>query len=229
MPAQQQRGADGATAIQQSIARIHEACQAPPLSPPEYRALFDVIAQEINANQLSGTQTLVNISERAQQLGLEIRREDIRFVLDVVSEADPWFEQGASANLFASRFRNFVVARCRGQGMNLSSDELDLIEAWFSGGPGSQRSQAPAYARTPAQPAAPQSQPTRAEPAKSPPQTTAPAPSSNSEARSDRWWSLEEGRQHVADGRTETRANDRPGNADMQDEFPRIVRTRQRG
>ena len=58
----------------------------------------------------------------------------MRFVLEVVSEADPWFEQGASANLFAGRFRNFVVARCRGQGLNLSADELDLIDAWFAGG-----------------------------------------------------------------------------------------------
>ena len=56
----------------------------------------------------------------------------MRFVLDVVSEADPWFDQGASPSLFASRFRNFVVARCRGQGLNLSADELDLIEAWFA-------------------------------------------------------------------------------------------------
>ena len=56
----------------------------------------------------------------------------MRFVLDVVSEADPSFDQGASPTLFASRFRNFVVARCRGQGLNLSADELDLIEAWFA-------------------------------------------------------------------------------------------------
>ena len=63
-----------------------------------------------------------------------MRRDDVRFVLEVVSEADPWFEQGASANLFAGRFRNFVVARCRGQGLNLSADELDLIDAWFAGG-----------------------------------------------------------------------------------------------
>jgi len=57
----------------------------------------------------------------------------VRFVLEVVSEADPWFEQGASANLFAGRFRNFVVARCRGQGLNLTASELDLIDSWFAG------------------------------------------------------------------------------------------------
>ena len=123
------RTAQGAAAIQQSIARIHEASQAPTLSPQDYRTLFDVMAQEIAANGLAGSQTLVNIVRRAESVGIEIRRDDVRFVLDVVSEADPWFDQGASPSLFASRFRNFVVARCRGQGLNLSADELDLIEA----------------------------------------------------------------------------------------------------
>ncbi len=67
-------------------------------------------------------------------MGLEIKRDDIRFVLEVVSEADPWFEQGASPQLCSrSRFRNFVVARCRGQGLSLSADEIDLIDAWFGG------------------------------------------------------------------------------------------------
>jgi len=125
--------AEGASALQQSIARIHEACQAPPLSPPEYRVLFDVMAKEIDANGLTGTRTLVNICDRARELGIELRKDDARFILEVVSEADPWFEQGVSASLFASRFRNFVVARCKRQGLQLSATELDLIEAWFSG------------------------------------------------------------------------------------------------
>jgi len=119
--------------IQQQIARIHEACQAPPISPPEYNALFKVLAAEINENQLQGVKTLDNVVERAGELGIKIDRDDARFVLDVVSEADPWFENGASAKLFAGRFRNFVVARCRSQGLNLSADELDLIDAWFAG------------------------------------------------------------------------------------------------
>ena len=108
---------EAAGGIQQSIARIQEACQAPPLAPPEYRVLFEIMAKEITDNDLIGAQTLTNITQRAQERGLDLRRDDVRFVLEVVSEADPWFEQGASANLFAGRFRNFVVARCRGQGL----------------------------------------------------------------------------------------------------------------
>ena len=143
------RTKEATSTIQQSIARIHEACQAPPLAPPEYRALFEVMALEINENNLLGAQTIQNVLRRAQEHGIELRKDDVRFVMDVVSEADPWFEQGASANLFAGRFRNFVVARCRGQGLKLSADELDLIEAWFvgNGAPPSARAAAtsPAY------------------------------------------------------------------------------------
>lgn len=120
--------------MQASIARIHDASQAPPLGPPQYKSLFISMAEEISENGLSGAQTITNIVARSQSAGIEIRRDDVRFVLDVVSEADPWFEQGASATLFAGRFRNFVVARCRTQNLRLSAEELDLIEAWFAGG-----------------------------------------------------------------------------------------------
>jgi hypothetical protein len=138
MPSPQpQRPAELATQVQQSVARIYDACQAPPLSPQEYRLLFDLIAQEITEGGLQGAQTLANIGRRTQENGLQMRRDDIRFILEVVSEADPWFEQGASANLFAGRFRNFVVARCRSQGLALSTEELDLIDAWFAGSSGS--------------------------------------------------------------------------------------------
>ncbi|MTD95297.1 NYN domain-containing protein [Hyphomicrobium sp. xq] len=198
-----QRTAQGAAAIQQSIARIHEASQAPTLSPQDYRTLFDVMAQEIAANGLSGQQTLSNIVKRAESMGIEIRRDDVRFVLDVVSEPDPWFDQGASPNLFASRFRNFVVARCRSQGLNLSADELDLIEAWFAA-PIAQRNGGAAaqggYA-----------------PARQPQQGMGGEP--GQAAGGDRWWSFDDGRQPGAEQQS----------TGTGDEFPRIIRTRLRG
>jgi hypothetical protein len=196
--------------IQQSIARIHEACKAPPLAPPEYRMLFEAIAQEITENGLIGAQTIQNIVLRAQERGIDVRRDDVRFVLEVVSEADPWFEQGASANLFAGRFRNFVVARCRAQGLTLSADELDLVEAWFAGSglpTASVRQPAASapYAPTP------------------PPRPTAPPP------ETAYWSGLDESHQKAADtrGRTHVAAQDAPDITG--DDFPRIVRTRLRG
>ncbi|MCZ7595667.1 MAG: hypothetical protein M5U16_12790 [Hyphomicrobium sp.] len=204
-PAGAQRTAQGAAAIQQSIARIHEASQAPTLSPQDYRTLFDVMAQEIAANGLAGQQTLINIVKRAENVGIDIRRDDVRFVLDVVSEADPWFDQGASPSLFASRFRNFVVARCRGQGLSLSADELDLIEAWFAA-PVPQRTAAAAQGGY-----TPSRQPQLL--------GVGPDAAQNEGARADRWWSLDEGRQPASEQATGTGG----------DEFPRIIRTRLRG
>lgn len=235
----QPRSPESATALQQSIARIHDACQAPPLSPPEYRALFEVIAHEINASGLQGAQTLTNILTRAQGLGIDLRHDDLRFVLEVVSEADPWFEQGASANLFAGRFRNFVVARCRSQGLNLSAEEFDLIDAWFAGaGPASVQS-SPARAAIPAPQVSPPATPATS-------QTLERTAASAFDQGGERWWSQEgEHQLKMADGRIgdvhaqasvstppATNLASIPGATGAfagGEEFPRIVRTRLRG
>jgi hypothetical protein len=204
-------------AIQQSITRIQDACQAPPLAPHEYRLLFEVMAKEISDNDLIGAQTLANITQRAQERGLDVRRDDVRFVLEVVSEADPWFEQGASANLFAGRFRNFVVARCRGQGLNLSADELDLIDAWFAGGTLPQPQAQVTHAPPPAPPAH-ASEPSHV-PAPAHPPQPAPAPSALA-----RWWSSGDSRKEAPETRAAPSAQSRGESED----FPRIVRTRLR-
>ncbi len=227
-PPQQARtpeAAGGSSLIQQSIARIHEACQAPPLAPPEYRLLFEVMAQEITENGLIGAQTIVNMTQRALERGLDVRRDDVRFILEVVSEADPWFEQGATANLFAGRFRNFVVARCRSQGLNLSADELDLIEAWFAGS-GAPPQVAPQRAPLVAQqPAHPQMAPPPA-PRQAAQPTGAPRQS---------YWPIEEPRQPAAETRAPVARQPMPVAAQPaietapSDDFPRIVRTRLRG
>jgi hypothetical protein len=144
-------------------------------------------------------QTLANIAERARERGIELRRDDVRFVLEVVSESDPWFEQGASADVFAVRFRNFVVARCRGQGLNLSSGELDLIDAWFAGTSGGPARLAP------------------------PPAAASIAAAQGPEGQDGRWWSLDDGRAHGLEGQG---ANQR---ANAGEELPRIARARLRG
>jgi hypothetical protein len=168
------------------------------------------MAQEINANGLTGAQTLTNITHRAADLGVTVKRDDVRFVLEVVSETDPWFEQGASANLFASRFRNFVIARCRSQGLQLSAEELDLIDAWFGGSPVAQRAPVTAQqSRTVAEPGlAPQAQSAT---------RTAPAQQAYNQEPADRWWSADEGRQYGA------------SDQGLDDQMPLIVRNRLRG
>ncbi|MEL6287393.1 MAG: NYN domain-containing protein [Pseudomonadota bacterium] len=123
------------TELQQTIGRILEACQAPPLSPPEYTVLIAAIAAEIREHGLHGGQTLANIEARAATHGLSLSQTDVRFVLDIISEPDPWFAQGVREDIFAYRFRDFVRARCETQGLQLSDDARRLIDAWFAGAP----------------------------------------------------------------------------------------------
>ena len=233
------RPVEQTSTLQQSIARIHDASQAPPLSPPEYRVLFAAMAQEITEQGLLGAQTLTNIALRASNSGMDIRRDDVRFVLEVVSEPDPWFEQGASANLFSSRFRNFVVSRCRAEGLSLSADEIDLIDAWFAGVP-SQAASAQQQKTNPVAAKQPAYQPEPA-PQRGPAPAQTPAASANPGYQQDRWWTNEEARQQGASpqpqhgyGRAATpqQGNDYgsgDGDFGATEEFPRIVKNRLRG
>ena len=120
-----------------------------------------------------------------------------------MSETDPWFDQGASATLFGGRFRNFVVGRCRSQGLNLSADELDLIDFWFAGTP----------ATTQARPGLPAAQPVTPAPQ---PQAAAPA----DQRGPSRWWPP--GGQRAGEQTPEPAT---AGEAPDED-FPRIIRTR---
>jgi hypothetical protein len=216
-PAQsvQKQLAESPAQIQQSIARIHDLSKAPPLSPPDYRALFEGMAEELTANGLNGAQTIGNIAQRTLQHGAEIHRDDIRFVMEVVSEPDPWFEQGASPVLLSNRFRNYVIAQCRRQGMALSATEIDLIEMWFTGSGLVSRPAPAADARS-----------WRGQP--DPQLPMAPLAGAHHQAaraqaqqpRGDRWW-------HLNDG-TETGQHSSPEPDQDADDFPRIVRSRLR-
>ncbi|MEL6746353.1 MAG: NYN domain-containing protein [Pseudomonadota bacterium] len=118
-----------------SIQRIYDASQAPILGPEQYRAVFQTIAAQLSEHGMAGASTVTAIQQQLQRQQIMLSTDDIRFLLEVVTENDPWFEQGVSANIFAGRFRNFVVARCRSQGLMLAAEELDLIDAWFAGAP----------------------------------------------------------------------------------------------
>jgi NYN domain len=185
--------------IEQSIARIHEACQAPPLSPPDYRILFDTLAAELSAHGLQGQSTIGAVVEKARASGLDAKLDDVRFVLDVVREADPWFEKGASGAILASRFRNYVVSRCRAKGLSLSVDEIDLIDAWFAASPGTLRATVTVNPATPFAPTMDRAPPALVSGGKV-----------GQDTSTDQWWAP-------------------PATADSHDDFdamPRIIRSR---
>ena len=216
---------DVANAVQQAIQRIYDAAQVPQLAPAEYRLLFEIMAQEINQNDLNGVQTLTAIQTRAKERGLGLERDEVKFVLEVVSEPDPWFEQGASVNIFAGRFRNYVVTRCRAQNLALSADELDLIDGWFASGSVPQISGGSRLALDPAALAPPRSALQSASPRSA---VSAPEPTKEQRNGSGRWWSLDDNSRQLPAGEPVLPPQG-GGLTEETDDFPRIVRTRQRG
>ncbi len=119
--------------IRDTISRVHEYTHVPALAPSEYRIMFEVITDELSEVGLKGRQTAYNISSRAKVEAVELSPEDAQFVLDIISEADPWFEKGISPPLFAERFLNAIIARCRTNGLHLTQEEFELVSAWFTG------------------------------------------------------------------------------------------------
>ncbi len=119
--------------IRDTISQVHEHTHVPALAPSEYQILFEIISEELGEVGLKGRQTAYNISSRARVESVEITPEDAQFVLDIISEADPWFEKGISPPLFAERFMNAIVARCRNNGLHFTNSEYDLVAAWFTG------------------------------------------------------------------------------------------------
>ena len=119
--------------IRDTISQIHEHTHVPALAPSEYQILFEIISEELNEVGLKGLQTAYNISSRAKIESVDLTPEDAQFVLDIISEADPWFEKGISPPLFAERFMNAIVARCRNNGLHLTAQEYELVAAWFTG------------------------------------------------------------------------------------------------
>ncbi len=136
LPARQQEAntiLENNKTIRDTISRVHEYTHVPALAPSEYQIMFEVIADELGEVGLKGRQTSFNISSRARIESVELSPEDAQFVLDIISEADPWFEKGISPPLFAERFLNAIIARCRKNGLHLSQDEFELVSAWFTG------------------------------------------------------------------------------------------------
>lgn len=117
--------------LQNSITRIYDACKAPPLPPSEYQLLFTLIAAEVHECGFAPVKTAQAVVARATQEGLRVAMKDVSFVLDAVDEIDPWLEHTRSPAAVARAYRDFVFAKCRQAGVQLTDDEHQLVQVWF--------------------------------------------------------------------------------------------------
>jgi hypothetical protein len=130
-PPPQETNSSKLAELQNSITRIYDACKAPPLPPSEYQLLFTLIATEVHERGFAPVKTAQAIVARANQEGLRIAMKDVSFVLDAVDEIDPWLEHTRSPAAVARAYRDFVLAKCRHAGVQLTEDEYQLVQVWF--------------------------------------------------------------------------------------------------
>ncbi len=143
--------------LQNSITRIYDACKAPPLPPSEYQLLFTLIATEVHERGFAPVKTAQAVVQRATQEGLRVALKDVSFVLDAVDEIDPWLEHTRSPAAVARAYRDFVLAKCRHAGVQLTDDEYQLVQVWFGASQWSAVGQgAPSNGGTPPHPTNPQ-------------------------------------------------------------------------
>ena len=130
-PPQPETNSSKLAELQNSITRIYDACKAPPLPPSEYQLLFTLIATEVHERGFAPVKTAQAVVGRANQEGLRIAMKDVSFVLDAIDEIDPWLEHTRSPAAVARAYRDFVLAKCRHAGVQLTEDEYQLVQVWF--------------------------------------------------------------------------------------------------
>ncbi len=119
--------------LKNSVTRIYEASRVPPLPPSEYRQLFTLIAAEIHARAFAPVRTAEAVSARARRKGLKLAKKDISFVLDALHQTSPQWSHSPSPAALARAYRNFVFAKCRRAGVELSQFDCRLIQVWLRG------------------------------------------------------------------------------------------------
>ena len=130
-PPQPESNSSKLAELQNSITRIYDACKAPPLPPSEYQLLFTLIATEVHERGFAPVKTAQAVVARANQEGLRVAMKDVSFVLDAIDEIDPWLEHTRSPAAVARAYRDFVLAKCRHAGVQLTEDEYQLVQVWF--------------------------------------------------------------------------------------------------
>ena len=130
-PPQPESNSSKLAELQNSITRIYDACKAPPLPPSEYQLLFTLIATEVHERGFAPVKTAQAVVARANQEGLRVAMKDVSFVLVAIDEIDPWLEHTRSPAAVARAYRDFVLAKCRHAGVQLTEDEYQLVQVWF--------------------------------------------------------------------------------------------------
>jgi hypothetical protein len=114
--------------------RINRVTGTPLLSPSEYALVFNVLEEELKQSPYFLTATSRAVRDRCIERGCSIPRRAVNFILQGVIYAGHAFEENPltdTASNFAVAFKENVLNLCKNAQLDLSDEELMLLDSWI--------------------------------------------------------------------------------------------------
>ncbi|HYX41580.1 MAG TPA: hypothetical protein VE821_07780, partial [Pyrinomonadaceae bacterium] len=119
------------------VRRVSQVTGAPRLTPEEYALVFKAIADDLAERPFNLTYTSKAVRDYCLERGAAIPRKSVWFVLQGITFTGHRFgkdpEQDESAHL-AQVFRDDVLKLCEDAGLELLTDERQLLDDWLMRG-----------------------------------------------------------------------------------------------
>ena len=115
------------------VRRIHEATNVPLFSPRAFADLFRLIAEEVADNGYKFTATTDHVTDRMNELGRDVSKRQIGFVIKGLTLRGHVFGAGDSAEELATVFYEQVLYLIESTELEITDVETGLIQAWIGG------------------------------------------------------------------------------------------------
>lgn len=114
--------------------RINRVTGTPLLSPSEYALVFNVLEEELRQNPYFLTATSRAVRDRCIELGSSVARRAVNFILQGIIYGGHVFEVNPltdTAANFAETFKENVLNLCKNAQLELTDEELKLLDDWI--------------------------------------------------------------------------------------------------
>ena len=117
------------------LARVRRLTGAPRLSSSQLRVLFEALAADLATTPFSLSVTSRRVRDATAEMGEPLGRSGIGFVLQGIAFRSPQSLSGAGASSrdLAEIWRDNVIDHCSTVGLELSADDVGLVDAWVLG------------------------------------------------------------------------------------------------
>ncbi len=114
------------------IRRVHQVTDAPRLSPRQYRVVFALIAEVVNAAGYHFIGTGKTVRDRCVERGEQINRQSITWILSRLASVDAFTtSEPLVPEQLAAAYRTTVLNLLRSADLILDEGDMALLDAWL--------------------------------------------------------------------------------------------------